>query len=285
MTDAELPLIWGAAALLSSLTVAALARLRRDRPWLRGVALGGAALALTALVALVQVRAVAAGEVAIATVFDALTLLAVLLAVLLLALSLWVRGPALAAFMMPLTLLTVVLAAALPTQAVPLQAEVPYAATMLHVALTIAGIASLAVGCLCGVMFLLHQRRLRRASTDRLSSRLPNLEWLERQNRRAVAVGFPLLSVGIALGVGLMVQGGGALGLSPGDPKVVSSLVVWLLVAVLAALTFRPRCRGGTVAALTIIAFVLMILVVVGVGLVWPTAHTFGQSASSAGQP
>jgi ABC-type uncharacterized transport system permease subunit len=151
------------------------------------------------------------------------------------------------------------------------------------VALTIAGVAALGFGCLCGLMYLAQERRLRRAHSDRLSRALPSLEWLERQNRRAVAAGFVLLTVGLALGLGMLLVKGQRFGFSFFDAKVISSLAVWALFAALAALALRPRMRGRPVALVTVIAFVLMVVTIVGVGLVWPTQHVFGQAAKSAG--
>jgi len=281
----ELIVFWAAAACLVWAMVEVALRLRRDASLRRGRTLVAAALAFACLVGLLASRSRAAGQAAIVTVFDATVLLSAVLVLLLLVLSPWLRGPALGVFLLPLTVTLLVLAAALPTETMALRSEVPYAATVGHVALTMAGIAALAVGGLCGTMYLAQRLRLRRGSTDRLSGRLPNLERLERWNRGAAALGFVLYSLGLGLGLGMMGLKGESLGLTFLDAKVISSLVVWAIFVLLVVLGLRPRFRGRPVAWLTIVAFTLMVLAAVGVGFLWPTGHMFGQAVSSAGHP
>lgn len=285
MSGAEWILFWTAVACLVWATVEATARLRRDTAPRRGRMIAASVLALGLLAALVTVRSRTAGQAALVTVFDATVLLAAVLVLLLVVLSLWLRGPALGVFMLPLTATLLVLSAALETGTMVLRPEVPYAAAVAHVVLAVSGMAALAVGGLCGAMYLAQRLRLRRGSTDRLSGHLPSLERLERWNRGAAAVGFVLYSLGLGLGLGIMRLRGESLGLGLLDAKVISSLVVWAIFVLLVGLGLRPRFRGRPVAWLTIVAFVLMVLTVVGVGPLWPTGHTFGRSVSSAGRP
>ena len=270
----QIPL-WAAVVLAAAATVFAAVRIRRDRPSVRWAGHLAALGALLAVVVLLVGRARTAGQLPMATVFDSLILLAATLIVLLFGLSVSMRGPALALFLFPLSLVVLILAALLPAEALSLRPEVPYAVTLVHVGLTLAGVAALAFAGLCGLMYLVQQRRLRRASVDALSRQIPDLERLERMNRRAVGVGFPLLTIGLALGLVLVWRRGELLGLSPADPKVISSLVVWALLALLVGLGLKPRFRGGPIAMLTIVAFVLMVLVIVATRLLWSTAHEF----------
>lgn len=270
----QIPL-WAAVVLAAAATVFAAVRVRRDRPSMRWPGHLAALGALAALVVLLIGRARAAEQLPVATVFDSLVLLATTLLVLLFGLSISMRGPALGLFLFPLSLVVLILAALLPSGALSLRPEVPYAATLVHVGLTLAGVAALALAALCSLMYLVQQRRLRRASVGPLSRQIPNLERLERMNRRAVGVGFPLLTIGLALGLVLVWRRGEQLGLSAADPKVISSLLVWALLALLVGLGLKPRFRGGPVALLTILAFVLMVLVIVATRLLWTTAHEF----------
>lgn len=266
MNSTELGLLIAGVVALALAAGAALVRLRHDRVWLRWLTGGGALAAVAIVASLLVIRGQAAGQVPIATVFDALALLAATLLVLYFVMSLSLRGPVLGAFLLPLALLVAVAALALSREASALRDEAPYAGTVVHVGLTLGGVAALAVGGLCGLMYLAQQRRLRRGSTDRLSGQLPSLERLERLNRRAIIVGFPLLSAGLALGLVMLGHRGRDLGLTFFDAKVIASLAAWAVFAVLVAVGLRPRFRGTPVAYLTVVAFVLMVLTMVGIG-------------------
>lgn len=267
LAAAPVCLTWG--------TVVALLRQRRDTPRRRGQTLVAVSVTIVAAVVLLVSRSADAGEAAVTTVFDAMVLLVAVLGVLFLAASLWARGPALGVFLLPLMLILMALAAVLRRDAAALPEGIPHAAALAHIILTVVGMAVLALACAAAVMYLAQQSRLRRGSTDRLSSQLPSLEWLEAQNRRAVAVGFVLFTVGLGLGLGLMVLRGDAVGLGFGDPKIQASLAVWAVFAVLVAMSALRRFRGRSVARWTVVIFVLMVLVAATVGTVWHSAHMF----------
>jgi hypothetical protein len=58
------------------------------------------------------------------------------------------------------------------------------------------------------------------------------------------------------------------------DPKVISTLVMWLIFAVLLHARFRPAMRGRSMMMLTIVAFAFLVFAWVGVeALRLPTAH------------
>jgi ABC-type uncharacterized transport system permease subunit len=275
MTLAHWLSLAAALACLAWGTVAALLRQRRDTPWRHRQTLVAVTLAIAAAMALIVSRSADTGQTSVATVFDAMVLLVAVLGLLFMATSLWARGPALGVFLLPLMLILMALAAVLQRDAAALPEGIPHAATLTHIILTVVGMAVLALACAAAIMYLAQQSRLRRGSTDRLSSQLPSLEWLEAQNRRAVAVGFVLFTVGLGLGLGLMVLRGDAVGLGFEDPKVLTSLAVWAVFAVLVAMSALRRFRGQSVARWTVAIFVLMVLVAATVGTVWRSAHVF----------
>lgn len=126
-----------------------------------------------------------------------------------------------------------------------------------------------------GLMYLAQSRRLKH---KRLSGRgwaLPSLEQSERWNRAAITLAFPLLTAGLLIGVGLIVataRTGGA-PLSWADPKVLSTLALWVVFAALLHARYRPEWRGKRVMILTVVAFAFLAFAMVGVGLILPTAH------------
>jgi ABC-type transport system involved in cytochrome c biogenesis permease subunit len=76
-------------------------------------------------------------------------------------------------------------------------------------------------------------------------------------NRRAIALAFPLLTAGVLAGVVILVQGSDRVGWT--DPRVISTLILWLAFAVLIYLRFGHHLRGRQVALMTIGTFVLLL--------------------------
>ncbi len=126
-----------------------------------------------------------------------------------------------------------------------------------------------------GLMYLAQARRLKSKRLPRRGFALPSLEQSERWNRSAITLAFPLLTAGLLIGVALIVAtsrtGGKTLGW--GDSKVLSTLALWVVFAVLLHARYRPEWRGKRVMILTMIAFAFLAFAMVVVGLILPTAH------------
>jgi len=178
MPDGSVVLLIVGAVGFALAAVAALIRLRRDSLVQRINEYAAAIVALASLAGLLAVRVREAGQVSVATVFDALLLLAIVLDAVFLILSLRRPGPALGLFLMPVALALLALAVPLKGGAAVLPQNVPQAATLLHVVLALIGMAALALASTTAMMYLLQQQRLRAAGTDPLSSQLPSLERL-----------------------------------------------------------------------------------------------------------
>src|SRR5690606_20973683 len=70
-----------------------------------------------------------------------------------------------------------------------------------HVLLASAGLAALGLAGLAGLFFLYEHRGLKRRRPLARRLPLPSLEALDRVNRVALALGFPLLTLGVVTGV------------------------------------------------------------------------------------
>jgi ABC-type transport system involved in cytochrome c biogenesis permease subunit len=86
---------------------------------------------------------------------------------------------------------------------------------------------------------------------------------------------FPLMSIGLALGLALIAatRRAGLQALSWTDPKVLSGAALWAVFAILVHARLRPAMRGRRVAILTIVAFGFLLFLWIGVGLLVPTDH------------
>ncbi|MBY0397580.1 MAG: cytochrome c biogenesis protein, partial [Thermoleophilia bacterium] len=157
---------------------------------------------------------------------------------------------------------------------------------MVHGVFLLAGAVSSCVAFAAGLMYLAQARRLKSKRPGRLGFSLPSLEQSERLNRGAVTVAFPLLTFGLMIGVVLSVGLGGGDGaaLRWSDPKVVSTLLTWVVFAMLLHARFRPAMRGRGVVLLTILAFVFLVFTWVGVDLLkLPTGHGKAPAPGRAG--
>ncbi len=127
-----------------------------------------------------------------------------------------------------------------------------------------------------GVMYLLQARRLKRKQAAPLIFPLPSLEQSDRWHRATIVTAFPLLTAGLLTGVALVV----AVRQRPGyefhwtDPKILSTLALWVVSAGLLVARFQPAWQGRRLMILTVVAFALLAFAVVGVGLILPTAHS-----------
>ncbi len=131
-----------------------------------------------------------------------------------------------------------------------------------HVLLASAGLASLGVAGLAGALFLAEHRRLK--SKRPLSQRLPlpSLEALDRVNVAALALGFPLLTLGVVTGM-LWVQSVSGK-LWSGSPHETFSVLAWAVYGVLAGLRFLRHQGARQAAASAVGGFAFLFFAVIG---------------------
>jgi ABC-type transport system involved in cytochrome c biogenesis permease subunit len=152
----------------------------------------------------------------------------------------------------------------------------------IHGALLAAGAIAVFVGFVAGVMYLVQSRRLKAKHLPSELVDLPSLELLERVNRQGITVAFPLLTVGLAIGLLLALEQrhSGYANISLFDPKVIFGFLVWVALALLLTVRSQPQFRGRKVALLTIMAFCLLLFTMVGVDLLMSSWH---RAVSGAG--
>ena len=226
------------------------------------------------------------GQVPITTVFHSLLSLAWILVVIDVYLSARAPKPsAVGVFVLPLVLALVGAAVAMPAEARTDWTRLGGWETVwgtAHGLLLLLGAVSTCVAFAAGLMYLAQADRLKRKRPPRVGITLPSLEQSERWNRAAITLAFPLLTFGLAIGIGLNMasrqEGGTTLRWS--DPKIVSATVLWIFFAALLHLRYRPEWRGKRVMLLTALAFTFMIFTLLGVDLLLPTAHGVAQNVA-----
>jgi ABC-type transport system involved in cytochrome c biogenesis permease subunit len=134
-----------------------------------------------------------------------------------------------------------------------------------HVLLASAGLSLLGVAGLAGVLFLIEHRRLK--AKRRIGRRLPlpSLEALDRVNVAALALGFPLLSLGVLSGVLWLSTESGRLWTASAHET--WSALAWAVYAVLVAARFGSRQGARQAAVSAVGGFAFLLFAVVGVGI------------------
>jgi ABC-type uncharacterized transport system permease subunit len=169
----------------------------------------------------------------------------------------------LSAFVLPVVL---GLGLGLPTglRSIALEPPVPSGWVVVHVALVLVGLAALVVNFGGALMYLLQERQLKARRPGKIYYRLPPLEALDRLTVATLTVGFPFLTVGLALGVLSVRAAWGSL--MTFDPLALFSLLMWVIYAAILVGRVMGRWRGHRAAYFSIAGFCLM-LVTLGAGV------------------
>jgi ABC-type transport system involved in cytochrome c biogenesis permease subunit len=128
----------------------------------------------------------------------------------------------------------------------------------IHGGLLLLAAVGVCVGFLASVMYLVQAQRLKAKALPGEGMRLLSLERLEEMNRRAINLAFPLLTAGVFVGVALMIAQRDRLGWR--DPKIISTVLLWLAFAILLYVRHGLHVRGRRLAFLTIAAFGLLLV-------------------------
>lgn len=122
---------------------------------------------------------------------------------------------------------------------------------IVHVGFVLAAFAAFTLAAALAGLYLTEERRLQRHAPDILRLRLPSLVVLEQLTVRTIAIGLPLLTVGLGAGfVRLRQQGHGI------DAAMAGAIITWLVYAGFLAV----RATGRRAAHLALIGFALVIL-------------------------
>jgi hypothetical protein len=131
-----------------------------------------------------------------------------------------------------------------------------------HGLFLLAASVGITVAFLASVMYLVQQRRLRMKRNPLGGMRLLSLERLETMSRRAVNLAFPLLSVGLLLGI-IRVPATEASAADWTAAKVLGTIGLWVVALLLMYLRYGAHVPPRRLALLTIAAFGLMLLTLV----------------------
>jgi Cytochrome C assembly protein len=152
---------------------------------------------------------------------------------------------------------------------------------MLHASFLVFGIAGVIIGLVFSLMYVVQHRRLKQRQPVQVGLSLPSLATLARLNWWSVVVSIPLLTLGLLTGVRLVFltrETAGPIGF--GDPLVVGSVVVWIVMVAFFLWLLRTDNLGGKQIALrTLYAFAFLLITLIGLEVLTGGHRTTRSSA------
>ena len=139
-----------------------------------------------------------------------------------------------------------------------------------HVVLVLLAAVGVSIGFIASVMYMVQLRRLQAKLSPNQGLPLFNLERLELMNRRALLSSFPILTIGLLIGVVLQFSKGVEDWYSL---RVLSVAGLWIVFAILLYLRYRVHVRGRQLALWTMFAFAILVLALV-------SSHDFAQGGA-----
>jgi cytochrome c-type biogenesis protein CcsB len=159
-----------------------------------------------------------------------------------------------------------------PTSAIP--SEIRSNWIYIHTPLVFLGYAALFLSFSAAILYLLQERQLKSKHPTMFYNRLPSLEICDDLAYRSLAVGFPLITLGIISGA-LWAQTvwGNIWG---GDLKILLSFFTWFIYVLLIHYRLIAGWRGKKAAYLAIVGFIGVLFTFLGANY-FGGLHTFQQ--------
>ncbi|MCJ7545842.1 MAG: c-type cytochrome biogenesis protein CcsB [Deltaproteobacteria bacterium] len=141
----------------------------------------------------------------------------------------------------------------------------------IHVITCFLGYAAFAIACGVSVAYMLQAKRT--ASRRDPIGWLPSSQILDEINYKAIAIGFPLLTLGIITGAAWASYAWGSYW--SWDPKETWSLITWFIYAAFLHARFTHEWRGHKTALLSIVGFGAVIFTYFGVTFLLSGLHSY----------
>lgn len=190
--------------------------------------------------------------------------------------SRWYKANALKAFIFPIVLAFVIVAAIAPgTPEHPEGIANPLQRLLfpVHAGLILLAYSAFFTAFGAGLMYIIQERELKHKKFGTLFYRLPSLEVCDRISFRAMEIGFVLLTLGLAAGIVWSRARDGVYW--HGEPIEIFAVFTWLVYLLLIQSRMSARWGGRTAAIASIVSFMIVVCSLVGVRYLG-TLHVFG---------
>jgi len=228
-------------------------------------------LTLGVPIAGVAAHVVGVAQVALVGVAPALSMLALFLIVLQVVSERVFRASAVALFTGPLAtgLIGLALLIGLAPGAAPTGARGAW--SVLHITVSILGLALLALAFIAAALYLLQFRELKAKHFGQVFRLFPPLERLDQMNHLALIMGFPTVTLGVLLGYGVRYAGG----VSVDPAQVVWGTLTWIVLGWAVGVRVVRHWAGRRAAFASIASFAAVLLVYLALKLSAPGTQRF----------
>jgi cytochrome c-type biogenesis protein CcsB len=257
-------LLWLALAVYGLGIFLTLPAVIQRRPSLPPAALGALGLGLIVHAAAFAVPAAHIGRLPVTDVRSALSFFAFLVTVAFFFAYLRYRVAALGLFMFPMVFLLTLTSALRPESSFSSPAF-RSGWLFLHIATIFLGYTGLFVTFVAACMYVIQERALKSKRFKAFYYRLPSLEVCDEIYYRSLLFGLPFLSVGIL--TGFVWASRTWTGPWELDPKILASLVIWLIYLTLFSTRLAGSWRGRRSAYVAIFGFAAVMATFLGVSL------------------
>ena len=144
---------------------------------------------------------------------------------------------------------------------------------ILHVTLSVLGVALLALAFVTAALYVLQFRELKSKRFGQVFLLLPPLERLDRLNQALLVAGFPLLTLGVLLAVGYAVRFAGGLHVSPA--QIVWGVFTWVVLGWAVWVRVARGWAGRRAAIASIAGFAAVVVLYVALKLSVPGTERF----------
>jgi len=176
-------------------------------------------------------------------------------------------------FLMPLVFLSLASTSFMQSEIQPLMPALQSNWLTAHVITCFLGYAGFAVAFCVNILYLLKSRQGGSGGGTAALRALPAAEILDDFSYRMIAVGFPMLSLGIITGAAWANSAWGTYW--SWDPKETWSLIVWLIYAAYLHARLTRDWRGKRAAWLSIVGFMSTLFCYLGVNLLLSGLHSY----------
>ncbi|HEX7119938.1 MAG TPA: cytochrome c biogenesis protein CcsA [Longimicrobiales bacterium] len=198
------------------------------------------------------------GELPLVGLAPSLSAFAFLIGLFLLAMAVFREARTLGVVLLPFVavMLTAALGMGIRPAGEPLAFRGPW--LYLHVVLAFIGYAGLAVASAAGLVYLFQFHELKVKRFGRAFRFFPSLDTLDVVGRRAVALGFPALTLALALGWAWTVRFQNSLAI--GNPEVIWGVLTWLTFLAVMGARVGGAARGRRGALASVVGFAVVVL-------------------------
>jgi cytochrome c-type biogenesis protein CcsB len=184
-----------------------------------------------------------------------------------------VKNRVFGAFVIPFASLIAAYTAFLSSEIEPLIPALKSNWLLVHVSVSFLAYGAFALSCGMSIVYLIKARQEGKKESRGIGRMLPESQLLDEYSYKAIAVGFPLLTLGIVTGAIWANYAWGSYW--SWDPKETWSLIVWLIYAGFLHARIVGGWRGKRSALISIIGFCGVIFLYLGVNLLLSGLHSY----------